>query len=182
MLGGIESEISYLLSDKQEQIRNRSDRAFAHLQRSIVADPDIRSKWLKAFDQGEVACEKLGSVHLLSHGIFGFKVNAEGERTDLVFQDILTGPLSQQSYADGVVLTEWKKAKNSKDIECQFSAAKSQAGRYASGALGGIELTNYRYLVVVSKEFGPKIPDSTLEGVIYRHVNIAVEPSSPSKS
>ena len=86
MLGGLESEITYALSDQQETIHVRSERAFAHLQRSIVADPDICDKWARAFQDGEVACEKLGGAHLLLHGIFAFKVNAEGERTDLVFR------------------------------------------------------------------------------------------------
>ena len=108
LLGGFESEVSFILADQQEVIRARSERAFAHLQRSIVADPDFREKWLKAFKDGEVACEKLGGVHLLVHGIFAFKVTAEGERTDLVFQDIAGDLADEQRYADGIVLTEWK--------------------------------------------------------------------------
>jgi hypothetical protein len=75
------------LSDVQESIRTYSERAFAHLQRSIVADEEIQRKWLCAFGKGEVACEKLGGVDLLSHGIWAFKVDARGARTDLVFQD-----------------------------------------------------------------------------------------------
>jgi hypothetical protein len=180
LLGGIESEISFLLSDTQEAIRNRAERAFAHLQRSIVADPDMRAKWIRAFNEGEVSCEKLGGAQLLAHGIFAFKAHAEGERTDLVFQDVL-GNFSDQSYAEGLVLTEWKKAAEGKDIERQFSAARSQANRYASGSLGGIELSQYRYLVVISKDFGPRVPNSTTDGVTYRHINIAVDPSPPSR-
>jgi hypothetical protein len=65
LLGGLETELSFILSDTQEMIHVRSERAFAHLQRSIVADPEFRTKWQKAFDDGEVACEKLGGVHLL---------------------------------------------------------------------------------------------------------------------
>jgi len=181
LFGGFESEISFILSDQQEVIRARSERAFAHLQRSIVADPAFRDKWQTAFDDDEVACEKLGGAHLLLHGIFAFKVNAEGERTDLVFQDIAGNLADEQRYADGFVLTEWKIARSDKEAAAQFVAAKAQADRYAKGALGGSELTAYRYLVVVS---GPQValPADVTEGsVIYRHVNIAVQPRTPSK-
>jgi hypothetical protein len=82
LLRGLESEVSFFLSDTEEMVRGLSERAFDHLQRSIVADPDIKTKWQNAFALGEVNCEQLGGVHLLAHGIFAFKVNAEGERTD----------------------------------------------------------------------------------------------------
>lgn len=84
-LAAFETEMSFLLSDVQQFIRARSERAFAHLQRSIVVDAELREKWQRAFDDGEVACEKLGAVHLLLHGIWAFKVDAAGARTDLVF-------------------------------------------------------------------------------------------------
>src|SRR4029450_2510736 len=57
LLSAFETEMSFLLSDVQESIHARSERAFSHLQRSIVVDPDVRAKWQKAFDDGEVACE-----------------------------------------------------------------------------------------------------------------------------
>jgi len=81
MLSAFETEISYLLSSPQERIRARSELAFSHLQRMITVDDDIRTKWGKAFDEGEVACEQLGAVHLLWHGIWAFKVDAAGART-----------------------------------------------------------------------------------------------------
>jgi hypothetical protein len=52
-----------------------------------IADSSIRQKWRNAFDEGEVACEKLGGVHLLLHGIWAFKVHTPEERTDLVLQE-----------------------------------------------------------------------------------------------
>jgi hypothetical protein len=180
LLGGFETEISFLLSDRQEVIRARSERAFAHLQRSIVADTAFREKWHSAFEEGELACEKLGGTHLLLHGIYAFKINAEGERTDLVFQD-LTGDLADEHrYADGLVLTEWKVAASDAEAAKQFAAANTQAGRYAKGALGGSELTGYRYLIVVTSD-AVQIPADIAEGtVIYRHLNIAVQPRTPS--
>ncbi len=67
VLAAFETEISFLLSDAQESIRTRSERAFAHLQRLIVVDSTFREKWQAAFEKGEVACEKLGAVHLLPY-------------------------------------------------------------------------------------------------------------------
>ena len=181
LLGAFETEMSFILSDRQEIIRVRSERAFAHLQRSIVADPEFGEKWRKAFKDGEVACEKLGGVHLLSHAIFAFKVNAEGERTDLVFQDVVDNSGNEQRYADGLVLTEWKIARSDEEAEKRFTDARNQADRYAKGALGGSELAGYRYLVVVSGRH-VKVPvDITERSVIYRHVNIAVQPQTPSR-
>jgi hypothetical protein len=110
-LAAFETEMSFILSDVQESIHVRSERAFLHLQRSIVADADFRAKWVSAFDNGEVACEKLGAVHLLLHGIWAFKVDAAGARTDIVYQEPINDPNNLQRYADGIVLTEWKKAK-----------------------------------------------------------------------
>jgi hypothetical protein len=181
LFGGVESEISFLLADQQEVIHSRSERAFAHLQRSIVADREFREKWQRAFEDGEVACERLGGTHLLLHGIFAFKVNAEGERTDLVFQDIVGSLSGEQRFVDGIVLTEWKIARSDEETAKQFAGAKAQANRYAAGALGGSELTGYRYLVVVS---GPqvRVPDDVIEGQVrYRHTNIAVQPRTPSE-
>jgi hypothetical protein len=92
MLTAFESEMSFILSDNQAEIRTRAERAFEHLQRSIVADPATRERWKVAFAEGETACEKLGAAHLLSHGIWAFKTNAEGGRTDLVYQEPIEQP------------------------------------------------------------------------------------------
>lgn len=179
-IAGLESHVSFLLSDSQAIIRAKSERAFAHLQRSIVADSEFKEKWSKALSTDEVACEKLGATHLLLHGIYAFKVSAEGERTDLVFQDIRNDLADEQRYADGLVLTEWKVAKNDAEAANQFKAAKSQAARYAKGSLGGSELAGYRYLIVVTNDHVQVPPDIIENTVTYRHLNIAVHPRTPS--
>jgi hypothetical protein len=51
-LNAFESEVSYLMSDGQEAIRARSERAFVHLQRQIAADMEFRKKWTNAFEDG----------------------------------------------------------------------------------------------------------------------------------
>lgn len=181
-LSAFEPEISFLLADVQQNIRSRSEVAFAHLQRSIVVDPDFQRKWQDAFSSGEVKCEALGAVHLLSHGIWAFKVSAEGERTDLVYQESAARFEREQSNADGLVLTEWKKATSKGQAEGKFKEARDQAHRYGRGVLAGNELTSYRFAIVVSEEQVPVPGDITLESIVYRHINIAVKPKSPSKS
>lgn len=182
LLAAFESEMSFLLSDVQESIHARSERAFSHLQRSIVVDPDVRAKWRKAFDDGEVACEKIGAVHLLLHGIWAFKVDAVvGGRTDLVYQEPAADLRTVQRYADGLVLTEWKRASVDSESDRRFEEARSQARLYAEGPLAATELRGYRYAVVVSRR-GVKIPgDLSEDGVVYRHINVSVDPQVPSR-
>lgn len=181
-LAAFETEMSFLLSDIQESIRARSERAFAHLQRSIVVDLDVRTKWQKAFADGEVACEKLGAVHLLQHGIWAFKIDAVvGARTDLVYQEPAPDLTAVERYADGLVLTEWKKASVDGESDKRFEEARSQASRYAEGPLATTELRAYRYAIVVSRR-RVEVPADVREGsVVYRHINIAVEPQVASR-
>ena len=180
LLVAFESELSFLVEDRQALIRGRSERAFAHLQRSIVADAELRRKWEGVFQEGEVSCEKLGAVHLLLHGIWAFKVDASGGRTDLVYQDRL--PVSASlDLADGLVLTEWKRAMQVRDAALRFEEARMQAKRYSTGVLAGVELTSYRFVVVVTQRQVEPPADVLDGGVIYRHVNIAVSPESPSR-
>ncbi len=180
-LCAFEAEMSFILSDAQETIRTRSERAFSHLQRLIVADPAFRDKWDRAFEEGEVACEKLGAAHLLWHGIWAFKVDAAGARTDLVFQEPAGALVDEQRYSDGIVLTEWKRMNPKDNAEERFDQARSQAQRYAQGLLAGSELTAYRYAVVVSRQ-QVSVPDDLTEGgVVYRHINVAVDPRTPSR-
>lgn len=180
MLAAFETEMSFVLSDTQEVIRTRSERAFVHLQRSIVADPEFRGKWATAFKDGEVACEKLGAVHLLLHGIWAFKVDA-GARTDLVFQEPVKDLSDTERYSDGIVLTEWKVARTKNDAPKQFKSARSQAERYVQGVLAGNELTSYRYIVVVTQQQVDVPADLAKDDVVYQHINIAVDPQPPSK-
>jgi hypothetical protein len=115
-LAAFEAEITFLLAGRQEQIRARSERALLHLQRILAVDPDVSAKWMEAFNTNEMACERLGSVHLLSHGIYAFKVDAAGARTDLVFNEPPPDALLTQA-VEGMVLTEWKIAKDAKHLE-----------------------------------------------------------------
>jgi|SRR5579863_9587178 len=177
LLGG---EITYGMNDHAEQIKSTAQLAFRHLQQLIVVDGDARAKWLTAFESvGETGCEKLGGVHLLWHGIQAFKAHGDGGRTDLVFSEPLV--LEDKSGVRGLVLTEWKKGDRS-NASRKFSEAKRQAQNYSSGVLGGVELRNYRFLVLVSEK-AVSVPSDEVEGgVTFRHINIAVDPDSPSKA
>ncbi len=145
-------EVSYLLTDTYATIRAHCERAFEPLRRLIVVDPAQKALWQAAYAQGETACEKLGATHLLSHGIWTFKANAEGAHTDLVYSEPIDPDRAARS-ADGLVLTEWKKVDSeatTRAIHSLFAAACAQAKRYTQGSLAGFELTDYRYLIAVS--------------------------------
>jgi hypothetical protein len=142
-----EAEMTFCLDSQMERVRSASELAFMHLQRLIVADEEYRKKWQDAFAAGETHCERLGGVHLLWHGIWAFKVDASGGKTDLVYQEPLrTG---EATVALGMVLTEWKRADGNPDAA--FEAAKQQAALYSGGVLAGVELASHRYLVVVTR-------------------------------
>ena len=172
------AEVSHALHDRSEQVRSASELAFQHLQRLIVVDSELQQKWANAFKAGETHCEKIGAAHLLWHGILAFKVDATGGRTDLVYQE----PLRKEDLTAvrGVVLTEWKVAHGNGAHELR--AAEEQAESYATGVLGGLELASHRYLVVVSQKQVRLPPDKVRKSVTYRHINIAVDPESPSKA
>jgi len=181
LLVSFRAEFEYHLSDTAAVARRLSDRPLTHLQRSIVVDSELRQKWNEAFEAGEPACERLGAVHLLLHGIWAFKVNTAGERTDLVFNE----PLLEFSYiertAEALVLTEWKRVLSQAETEARAADARKQAARYTVGALGGLELAGYRFIVLVSKE-PLTLPENHPEnGVLYLHRNVAVDPKPPSK-
>jgi hypothetical protein len=128
-----------------------------------------------------VVCEKLGAVHLLSHGIWAFKVDAAGGRTDLVYQEPLADLTDIRRSGDGLVLTEWKKHSARDNSGELFDRARQQALRYAAGVLAGTELTRCRYAIVVSKNELSVPDDLEIGGKVFRHINIVTSPKTPSK-
>ena len=131
-----------------------SERAFDHLNRSIVADEELKGpKWIKAFKDGkEPDCEKLVEPIFCSMGYGLLKVGVEGERTDLVFNEPIVDSSSVERIAEGLVLTEWKRVRSPKKTEAMARKAREQAARYALGALGGVELRDYVFIVLVSEK------------------------------
>jgi len=170
------------VNDAEAVGRSLVARAFAHLQRSIVADSVVQDRWKKAFDEGETACEKLGAVQFLLHGVWAFKASATGERTDLVFGEPLVVENEVRTAADTLVLTEWKVVKDQRELTLKANQALEQARRYSGGILAGFELSSRRYLVIVSSDLLPMPALKQEGGVIYEYVNLAVSPSVPSKA
>jgi hypothetical protein len=183
LLASLQSELTYHLSDFSAVAKRLSERAFLHLRRSIVADQSIKQRWGDAFEKGEVACEKLGSSHLLLHGIWAFKVSATGGCTDLVFSENPIDLTEAESVSEALVLTEWKVVKKDSEWQRKAEEARLQASIYTGGVLGGLELRQYRYVVLVSKKSWPSKIQDFLEGdIVYRHINIEVDPDhQPSR-
>ena len=147
-LVAFQSEFTYVIADTQSVALRITERAFAHLQRSIIVDDEIRNKWKAAFSVGERECEKLGSLHLLSHGIWAFKVDGGKGRTDLILNEPLSDLSIIERTSTALVLTEWKIVKQRRELESRIQEACKQTKIYSSGLLSGIELVNYRYLVM----------------------------------
>jgi hypothetical protein len=182
ILASLRAALNYHLADFTVVARRRSERAFLHLQQLIVADPGVRVTWESAYEQGELACERLGGAHLLSHGIWAFKAHGPGARTDLVLGEPITDASDVERVAEALVLTEWKLVRDPPEAEAIAEGARTQASLYGAGILSGIELASYRYIVLVSRPRLPKLPDIIQDGITYRHVNIAVAPAIPSKA
>lgn len=180
-LAAFQSEFTYIIADTQAVALRITERAFAHLQRSIVADDEIRKKWLSAFSDGEPKCEKLGSLHLLAHGVWAFKAHGEKGRTDLILNEPLSDLSLIEKTSTALVLTEWKIVRRSSELDAKIQEAYEQTKIYSAGVLSGIELVNYRYLVMVSEK-SMKIPSDLIEGnLTFRHINLPVDPDTPSK-
>ena len=149
-LAAFRSEFEYLIRDAEIEGRSLTELAFEHLRRQIVVDKDVRKKWNAAFNRRETACERLGAVHLLSHGIWAFKITAPGAATDLVYGDPLSGRgIVMNRIARALVLTEWKLVKQADDIDGKAQEGRKQTALYAAGVLGDLELKRTRYVVLV---------------------------------
>ena len=109
-----------------------TERAFEHLNRSIVVDSGLRQRWQAAHDRNEPACEALGGVHLLSHGIWAFKAKGPKAETDLVYQEPPTDIGRIKRSSDGLVLTEWKRFRTGDDPARLFETAR-KAGETIRG-------------------------------------------------
>ncbi len=147
-----------------------------------MVDDDVRKKWNAAYNRHETACERLGAVHLLSHGIWAFKITAPGAATDLVYGDPLSGRgIVMKRIARALVLTEWKLVKQADDIDAKAQEGRKQTALYAAGVLGDLELKRTRYVVLVCGSELQPLGDVEDGGVTYRHVVVSIKPKSPSQ-
>ncbi len=79
-----------------------------------------------------------------------------------------------------MALTEWKLARSESEVLRKFQEGKKQACLYSAGVLGGVELTDTRYIVVVSQDMASGNDDVDEKAITYKYVNIAVHPTVPS--
>jgi hypothetical protein len=165
------------LRTTEEPRRRLVDRAFLHLNRTLMVDDVVRERWKQALSF-EPRCEQLGAVHLLSHGVFGFKADGGTGRTDLILGEPVR-PNEEIESVDAMVLTEWKVARKNDAIAKAYEG-RAQAERYAALELAGFELRRHRYIVVVSATPEAIPLAETIGGVTYHFVNVAVERASPS--
>jgi hypothetical protein len=184
LLGTVKSQVDYFLADKQVRARRAVERAFTHLQRSLIADKKgLGRRWRFAFhgERAEEACEKLGAVHLLLHGIWAFKADAAGGKTDLILGEAVKDEEAVRA-SDAMVLTEWKMVREKDDPVVRARQALEQAEQYTRNTLAGFELSSHRYLVLVSEDYiAPPPAVASPPGRNYEVRNIAVNPSTPSK-
>jgi len=182
-LGLAVASASRLVSDGLPRVRNLAERAFILIARSIEAIDLERKAWKTAFAAGETDCEKLGSIALLRQGIWSFKTDAAGAKTDLVLGKALSLDGTSLTAMEGLILTEWKRVTKPQTAKEVMEAAAVQAARYSQGILAGYELAEPRYLVMVSKTKLVDLPsDYVWKDTKYRIINIAVDPDVPSKS
>ncbi len=181
LLALLKAEVDFVLTDVQAHARMITERAFVHLSRTVEVDDSIGERWHAAFNQGETSLEKLGALHLLTFGIWSFKAHTEKARTDLVLGNELRANVVSRA-AEGLVLTEWKRCTNVNNQDESWREARAQLKIYAAASLGGVELRDTRYAVVVSRKRLNEVSDLVVEGITYRHINIAIEPQSPSKA
>jgi len=179
------AELEHCMADRSAIARSLTERAFSHLRRSLIASRPMREEWRSVFaEKREESIEKLGAAHLLLHGIWAFKANAADSagRTDLVLSVPMTAATTGEAerVSEALVLTEWKKVVAGDDPEEKANEAQAQARMYSSGVLGGVELRDTKYLVLVSAGESQPIDDREADGVRYRVVQIAIDPSVPS--
>lgn len=173
------SIVNAAIADTQAIICRRMSRALVHLQAVLRTDGAVRNTWQEAWKRTEPALEELGAAHLLHHGIWCFKANAEGQRTDLIASPEGIGV---DEFADGVVLTEWKVAHDVADGTRKIEDAIRQCDLYSAGVLGGIELRNDRYIIVVWETHAALSAHEVTRGGITYHIrHIVVNPSPASK-
>jgi hypothetical protein len=171
-LGLFNSEVNFYLKDNETLIKDRVKLALLHLQRTLIVDPEIRKKWLNAYNEGDEAIEKLGATHLLSHGVWAFKPAADHEKRDLVLNTAIKAD-EVQAVGACLVLTEWKKV-TSESLAEKSKQALTEARKYGDAYLAGSELKKEKYLILVSENH-LQVPHNVQDDDIrYVYVNLSI--------
>lgn len=179
----LQSEFNYTLRDIEALMRIRADNAFDHLRALLHVDKELRGRWRAALaNENEPGCERLGALHLLSHGIRGFKMHGQRSITDLVFQE----PLDNEAIGgaqNALILTEWKVVRQPKEMKDKVEEAIAQMREYRAGVLGHSELRNTRYIVVVTNVVvkHQRVVSSKESNVIYHVETLPLHGLTPSE-
>lgn len=179
----LEASLADVLGTDEPEWSSRVELAFLHLNRTLAVDRAVHLRWLDAWSkEQEPALEKLGGIHLLSHGLFGFKASATGQQTDLVLGSPVR-PDEARRAAAPLVLTEWKKVPNPKQAQQKVCEARSQLQSYGVGTAAALELRRVRYAVLVSKQalLDIETEQPTRAGWLLRVLNVVVAPETPSR-
>ena len=164
--------------NNDEHRRALVERAFLHLNRTLSIDDSARERWRDAF-AFETRCEKLGALHLLSHGVYAFKADAGSGRTDLVLGTPLHIGDDVRS-ASTLVLTEWKLVHPGEDPNEIARVGRRQVERYSQIELSGFELRDARYVILVSALPLPIPATETVGSVMYKYINVVMDSPRPS--
>jgi hypothetical protein len=149
ILGVFNSEMNFYLKDHEILMKERMKLAFTHLQRSLIADPELQRKWLASFQESDAWIERLGGAHLLSHGVWGFKVREDGERVDLVTNHGIKVD-DVEAVGATLVATEWTRA-HSENLAEKVKHLHARSKHYLGREFIGSELRTERFLIVVSE-------------------------------
>lgn len=172
ILGVFNSEMNFYLKDHEIVMKERVKLAFAHLQRSLIADPEIQRKWMLAYQENDVLVEKLGGAQLLSHGIWAFKPQEDGERMDLVTHQSIKVEEVEAAGAT-LAMTEWARV-NAEILPERVKHAHAKAKSYPARDFVGSELRTERYLVMVSDR-PLAMPRNATDGEVeYIYINLAL--------
>jgi len=189
------------------------EKAMTHLKWSLYADTQLKKRWIAAWKENtEPRLEQLGAIHLLGQNLWGFKISTAhpkdkggpsvNEETDLIlpatprnlFDEMAVSSKDAQLTGSYLILTEWKKVQHLKpqkrkeplsaEIVNSFqSDAIRQIERYRTECLGNLELTRFKYVVLVSEKplehtFEPERTMS--DGSKIRTLNLALNQAKPS--
>lgn len=171
----------FLVQDAEAEARTLTEFAFEHLRRILAVNASERGRWEEAFAH-ETRCEKLGAVHLLSHGIWAFKASGPSAATDLVYAEpIADAAPTIRRTARALVLTEWKMVRDPSELEAKAAEGRHQARSYSAGLLADLELKRTRYIVLVTKSVSRVLPDVEEGPATYRHIVLPINSPSPSR-
>lgn len=197
IFSSIDADLTAILDSFDVEIQQSLlvERAFAYIQKMLLASESYRKDWLDATGAkvtGEVTCEKLGEAALLLAGIWAVKMNQTIGETDLVLSlSDEEGNVDAHALRTGtfVLLTEWKIAHTRKEFEQRIEQAKQQSALYLQDSLSTYKVNDLVYLVICTKD---RMTDLAAQAEVelnaeagrraFRVINLHLDTTSASKA